>query len=472
MNQAKYPATFQTFSRRSLLKGAAGLAAATIVPRHVLGGAAAPSNKIALAAVGVGGVGFGQVQACEKEGFQIVALCDLDDVYAKKAYDRWPQARRYQDFREMVATEGDKIDAVYCGTPDHTHAVITLAALRSKKHVCCVKPLTRTVRECRTVVEAARQAGVATQVTAEPNTSEDACRTCELIWAGAIGDVHEVHIWTNRPLWPQGMMRPEGEDPVPSTFDWDLWLGPSPARPFKDKWPAGHLAWEQITAPARRNRGNQDAGNRARAVYHPWNFRGWWDFGTGSLGDMGCHYINTPYRALKLTWPTRIHATATRVFEESAPLASIVTYDFPARKGFGPVRVIWYDGGLQPPFPREMAGEKTTEDGVLYIGSKGKMLRSKILTPDRAKKFVNLPKKLPRRPGVYGEWMIACQGGEPAGCNFDWAGPLTDFVLLGNIAIRTGATLDWDAASGRFSNHDAANRLLHQEYRTGWKLEA
>jgi len=242
MNQAKYPATFQTFSRRSLLKGAAGLAAATIVPRHVLGGAAAPSNKIALAAVGVGGVGFGQVQACEKEGFQIVALCDLDDVYAKKAYDRWPQARRYKDFREMVATEGDKIDAVYCGTPDHTHAVVTLAALRRKKHVCCVKPLTRTIRECRTIVDAARQAGVATQVTAEPNTSEDACRTCELIWAGAIGDVHEVHIWTNRPLWPQGMVRPEGEDPVPSTFDWDLWLGPSPARPFKDKWPAGHLA--------------------------------------------------------------------------------------------------------------------------------------------------------------------------------------------------------------------------------------
>ena len=182
--------------------------------------------------------------------------------------------------------------------------------------------------------------------------------------------------------------------------------GPVAARPFKDKWPAGHLAWEQITVPSRRNRGNQDAGNRARAVYHPWNFRGWWDFGTGSLGDMGCHYINTPYRALKLTWPTRIHATATRVFEESAPLASIVTYDFPARKDFGPVRVIWYDGGLQPPFPREMAGEKITEDGVLYIGTKGKMLRSKILTPDRAKKFANLPKKLPRRPGVYGEWMI------------------------------------------------------------------
>ena len=235
-------------------------------------------------------------------------------------------------------------------------------------------------------------------------------------------------------------MRPEGETrsrrPSTGIYGWVRRpRAPSRTNGRPDIW-LGSRSRFRTAQP--RESGRRQSGKR---IYDPWNFRGWWDFGTGSLGDMGCHYINTPYRALKLTWLTRIHATATRVFEESAPLASIVTYDFPARKGFGPVRVIWYDGGLQPPFPREMAGEKTTEDGVVYIGSKGKMLRSKILTPDRAKKFANLPKKLPRRPGVYGEWMIACQGGEPAGCNFDWAGPLTDFVLLGNIAIRTGATL-------------------------------
>ena len=474
MNEASCPSSPLAIRRRDLLKGAAGVAAATILPRHVLGGSGqtAPSQKVNLAAVGVGGVGFGQVQACEKEGFQIVALCDLDDVYAKKAYDRWPQARRYKDFREMLEAEADRIDAVYCGTPDHSHAVITLAALKRKKHVCCVKPLTRTIRECRAVTDAARRAGVATQITADANTSDEACRTCELIWAGAIGDVREVHVWTNRPLWPQGMLRPEGEDPVPATFDWNLWLGPAPARPFKDKWPAGHLAWEQIVVPARRNRGNQDADSRARAVYHPWNFRGWWDFGTGSLGDMGCHFLNTPYRALKLKGPSRIHATATRVFEETAPLASIVTYDFPAREGMPPVRVVWYDGGLRPPCPQELSGQPLPEDGVLYVGERGKMLRSKILTPERAQKFADVPKTLERRPGTWGEWLIACRGGEAAGCNFELAGPLTEFVLLGNIAIRTGVSLEWDAALSRFRDNDAANRLLHQEYRSGWTLDA
>ena len=212
-------------SRRQFLAAAAATwATANIVPRHVLGGPGqtAPGAKVNLAGVGVGGVGFGQLRACDQAGFNIVALCDVDDVYAKKAYDKWPQARRYRDYREMLQAEGDKIDAVYCGTPDHTHAVVTLAALRRKKHVCCVKPLTRTVEENRAVVAAAIQAGVCTQVTAQANTSEPACRTCELIQAGAIGPVREVHIWSNRPLWPQGMTRPPGQDVVPATLDWGL----------------------------------------------------------------------------------------------------------------------------------------------------------------------------------------------------------------------------------------------------------
>jgi predicted dehydrogenase len=443
-----------------MLGGAAALASMSLVPRHVLGGAdqPAPSGRIALAGVGVGGVGFGQVQACERAGFQIAVLCDVDDAYAKKAHNRWPQARRYRDFREMLQAEGDKIDAVYCGTPDHTHAVISVAALRRKKHVCCVKPLTRTVHECRAVVAAAREAKVATQVTASPNTSEAACRTCELIWAGAIGPVREVHVWSNRPLWPQGMDPPPGEDPVPATLDWDLWIGPAPMRPFKNVWPEGSLEIKQVAARA------------SKGVYHPWNFRGWWDFGTGALGDMGCHHLNTPFRALKLKHPASVSASSTRVLPETAPLGSIVTYEFPAREAMPPVRVVWYDGGLKPPYIAELEGKPMPAEGTLYVGDEGKMLGSNLLPAARAKKFEGVPKTLPRRAGTWGEWFEACRGGEPAGCNFDWAGPLTEFVLLGNIAIRTGKFLAWNGPEGKFTNDTAANRFLQEQYRTGWTL--
>ncbi|MCX7887474.1 MAG: Gfo/Idh/MocA family oxidoreductase [Verrucomicrobiae bacterium] len=450
--------------RRFLKTSAAAWLTLNIVPRHVLGGSrgAAPSAKVNLAGIGVGGVGFGQLKSCEEAGFNIVALCDVDDVYARKAYDRWPRARRYRDFREMLDAEGDRIDAVYCGTPDHTHAVIVLAALRRKKHVCCVKPLTRTIEECRAVVAAAREAGVATQVTASPNTSETACRTCELIWAGAIGAVREVHIWSNRPLWPQGMRRPPGEDPVPKTFDWDLWLGPAPWRPFKNEWPED--APELLQVVGVRNR-----KPHSRGVYHPWNFRGWWDFGTGAFGDMGCHYLNTPYRALKLEHPVAVEATSTRLFEETAPLASIVTLDYPARGEMPPVRVVWYDGGLKPPRPKEL-NKPLPDEGVLYIGDEGKMFTPAILSPERAKKFEDVPRTLPRRGNIWAEWMEAIQGGEKAGCHFEWAGLLTEAVLLGNIAIRCGKRIEWDAASGRVTNVESANQLLRQAYRSGWAL--
>ena len=446
-------------SRRAVLQGAAALGTLSIVPRAVLGGPghAAPSAKPALAGVGVGGVGYGQLQACDKAGFQIVALCDVDDAYAKRAFDRWPQARRYRDFRAMLQAEGDKIDAVYCGTPDHTHTVITLAALRRKKHVCCVKPLTRTVQELRTVVEAARQAGVATQVTASPNTSDAACRTCELIWAGAIGAVRELHVWSNRPIWPQGMDRPAGADPIPKSLDWDLWLGPAPLRPFKNVWPDSALELKQV-------------GRSPKAVYHPFNFRGWWDFGTGALGDMGCHHLNTPFRALKLKHPASVCASTTRCLKETAPLASIVTYDFPAREGLPPVRVVWYDGGLKPPYPVELEGRPLPVQGTLCVGAEGKMLDGTILNASRDKKFDAVPKTLPRRPGTRGEWYEACRGGEPAGCNFEWADPLTRFVLLGNIAIRTGKWLAWDGDRARFTNHEPANAYLQEPYRSGWSL--
>lgn len=450
-------------TRRQVLQGVgAGVTAFTIAPSHVLGGPARtpPSEKLNLAAVGVGGVGFGQVQACDRAGFNVVVLCDVDDMYARKAHNRWPQARRYRDFREMLEAESDKIDAVYCGTPDHTHAIISIAALKKKKHVCCVKPLTRTIQENRAVVQVARKMGVATQVTASPNTTEEGCRTCELIWAGAIGAVREAHIWSNRPLWPQGMVTPDDQDPVPSTLDWKLWIGPSAMRPFKAEWPEGHLALKQVLH-----------GRARRAVYHPWNFRGWWEFGTGALGDMGCHHVNTPFRALKLKYPQSVHATATKVFEETAPLASIVTYDFPAREDMPPVRVVWYDGGLKPPAPKEMGGRNLPASGTLYVGDEGTMLGQTIISRSRAEKLGDVPRTLERRSGTWGEWMEACRGGQKAGCHFEWAGLITEFVLLGNIAIRTGKRLDWDAEAARFTNDRGANNHVSPPYHNGWKLE-
>jgi hypothetical protein len=387
----------------------------------------------------------------------------VDDVYAKKSYDKWPQARRYRDFREMLDAEEDKIDAVYCGTPDHTHAIITLAALEKKKHVCCVKPLTRTIEENRAVVKAAKKAGVATQVTASPNTTEKGCRTCEWIWAGAIGAVREVHIWSNRPLWPQGMLPPTHTDPVPDTLDWKLWIGPAAMRDFTSEWPEDHYALKQL----------QSTNRPRRAVYHPWNFRGWWDFGTGALGDMGCHHINTPFRALKLTYPTRVSASATKVFDQTAPLGSIVTYDFPAREDMPPVRIVWYDGGLKPPCPPEFEGRPLPGSGELYIGDEGMLLENslQILPESRAKKFADVPKTLPRRSGTWGEWMEACKGGEPAGCHFEWAGYLTEFTLLGNIAIRTDKVLEYDAENMRITNHEDANRYVAEPYHNGWSLD-
>jgi predicted dehydrogenase len=411
--------------------------------------------------VGIGGVGHGQIRSIsEQPNTKIVALCDVDDVYAKKTFDMFPDARRYHDFRQMLDAEADKIDAMYCGTPDHTHAVITMPALKKGKHVCCVKPLTRTIHENRALAEAARQAGVATQVTAEANTSDSACRLCEMIWDGAIGDVREVHCWSNRPLWPQGMMRPPGQDAVPQTFDWDLWIGPAPMRPFKDKWPEGHLALEQLSFK-----------NGPRAVYHPWNFRGWWDFGTGALGDMGCHHFNTVYKAMKLTYPTRVSASSTKVQAETAPLASVVTYEFAAREGMPPLWLFWYDGGLKPPRPQELEpGRDLPGEGDMYVGDKGTILEGRIIPESKMKAYTQPPKTLKRRLGTWAEWVEAIRGGEPAGCNFDQATLITEAVLLGNIAIRTGKTLDYDGQAARFTNNDAANEYIKPTYRSGWSL--
>ena len=453
------------FSRRDFIRSVGpALASLTIVPRYVLGGPGRtpPSETIQVAGIGIGGVGHGQITSIsEQKGIRIAFLCDVDDVYAKRTYDRFPKAKLYRDYREMLDAEPDKIDAVYCGTPDHTHTVISLAALKKGKPVCCVKPLTRTIHEERILVRAARQAGVATQVTASSNTKDSVCRLCEMIWDGAIGDVREAHVWSNRPLWPQGMLRPPGQDRIPKTLDWDLWIGPAPMRPFVAEWGDGDLALTQVKA-SRKPR---------PAVYHPWNFRGWWDFGTGALGDMGCHHFNHVLKALKLRYPTSISASASKVFEETAPLASIVTYDFPAREGMPPLRLVWYDGGLKPPRPAELeSGRELPASGNMFVGDKGTILGNRIIPESKMKAYELPAKTLQRRSGTWGEWVEAIRGGEPASCNFDWAGILTEAVLLGNIAIRTGKKLDWDAENMKFTNDSDANEYVKEPYRSGWSL--
>ncbi|MDO4856820.1 MAG: Gfo/Idh/MocA family oxidoreductase [Thermoguttaceae bacterium] len=452
-----------SLTRRQILKSAlfAG-AAATFVPRHLLGGEAgtAPNDRVTLAGIGIGGIGHPQLKDARDAGFQVVALCDVDDVHAKKTYDVFPEARKYRDFRDLLNSEGDKIDAVYCGTPDHTHAIITLAALRAKKHVCCVKPLTRTIEEGRAVLKAVKEAGTATQVTMQPSTSEQACRIMELIYAGAIGEIREIHAWSGRPVWPQGMLDyPNWEDPVPSTFDWDLWLGPAEKRPFADQWP------ENCPYP-----GMACANWGKRGVYHPFNFRGWFAFGTGSLGDMGCHRANLPYRMFRLKHPTRITASSTRAYSVSYPIGCMVTYDYPASEDFPEIRLTWYDGGLKPAVPKCMGSEMFPAEGVLYVGTEGMMFNDRILDPERAEKFANVPKTIERRGGVMPEWYEACRGGQAASANFEYAIPVTEFVLLGNLAVMTGKAVEFDPETLTIANNPEAQALISQPYHNGWTL--
>jgi predicted dehydrogenase len=459
-----------TLPRRTLMQQAAAVAAFAVVPSHVLGGRAkaTPSGRLNIAGVGIGGVGRPFLQSCaEESSVRIAFLCDVDPEYAKPVFEQYPQAKRYRDYREMFDKESDNLDAVLVATPDHTHAVISMEAIRRGKHLLCVKPLTRTIHEARTVTQAAIKAGIATQVTAASSTSERACDLCEMIWDGAIGDVREVHCWSDRPLWPQGMIRPTGSDPVPASLDWDLWIGPAPMRPFKAKWGRDHIVMQQA-----RYKYEFDA------VYHPWNFRGWWDFGTGSLGDMGCHHFNTLFKALKLGHPTSVSASSTKAMPEATPLASIVTWEFPAREGMPPVAVHWYDGGIRPPRPRELEdGREWPSSGNLYVGDKGKILGDveggRIIPESKMESYQRPPKTLVRSPLksiATGEWIRASLGGEKASCSFEVGGLLAEVVQLGNIAIRRDKRLVWDGPNMRFTNDDEANKLIQEPYREGWSL--
>jgi predicted dehydrogenase len=490
MNDAPAESAGKPISRRGFVPAAGvSLAAFTVLPRHVLGGQGnvAPSDKLNIAGIGLGGMGKNYLLACESEN--IVALADVDfdlevgGTSVPKVFARYPKANRYHDYRLLLEKEKG-IDAVVIGTPDHTHAVIAMAAMRLGKHVYCAKPLTRTIHECRALAKAARDARVATQMSVQTCASETSCAVEELIQAGAIGDVREVHVWTDRPVWPQGLARPQGAQAAPASLQWDLWLGPAPVRPY-------------------------------HRLYHPFNWRGWYDFGTGALGDMALHTFHNVFRALRLTYPTKVSSSTSVVcveaapgegdpgwplinrlkFSESFPHASMVTWDFPARGDLPPVRLHWYEGGLKPPPPADLdPNQSLRPEGFYYAGDKGVLLvgsltdsarpgrgadggvrsgrgpASGLLPAERFKDFTPPPKTVSRTIGHYQEWIAAAKGGPPPNCNFDFAGIIAETALLGVISQRTGKTLVWDAGQGRITNDADSNQYVNPPYRSGWTL--
>ncbi|MCL5098116.1 MAG: Gfo/Idh/MocA family oxidoreductase [Candidatus Omnitrophica bacterium] len=441
-------------SRRQFVRGATAVTAAfSVVPGHVLGlnGATPPSEKLNIAGIGVGGQGGSDINNVSSEN--IVALCDVDWQHAAGIFGHYPNARKWKDYRKML-DEQKEIDAVVVATPDHLHAFASMWAIKLGKHAYCEKPLTHSVYEARVLAEAAREHKVATQMGNQGQASEETRRLCEFVWDGAIGPVREAHIWTDRPCnglfgeyWPQGVDRPKDTPPVPDTLDWDLWLGPAPYRPY-------------------------------HPAYLPFKWRGWWDFGTGALGDIGCHAFDPVFRALKLGQPTSVEASSTRVNEETFPLASMVTYHFPARGERPPVKLTWYDGNLRPPRPAELAeGEAMGPNGRLLVGDRGMILNNLIIPESRRKEYQEPPKTIPRSIGHYKEWIEACKGGKPGGSNFDFAGPLAEVVLLGNIALRvhlreqlTRRRLLWDGPNMKITNLAEANEYVRNEYRQGWSL--
>ncbi|GAB4112951.1 MAG: Gfo/Idh/MocA family oxidoreductase [Thermoflexibacter sp.] len=466
-------------SRRQFVTGlGASVALFSIVPRHVLGkGYIPPSDKLNVAGVGVGGRGRPVLQGIYNGGTEnIVALCDVDDARAEATYKDYPNAKRYKDFRKMLEAEKNNIDAVMVATPDHTHAVIAMAAMQLGKHVYVEKPLTHNIYEARMLTEMARKNKIVTQMGNQGSSGEGVRQMTEWIQAGVIGDVTNVHAWTNRPIWPQGLPTPTEKVPVPKTLDWELWLGPAN---FRDYNP----------------------------IYVPFGWRGWWDFGTGALGDMACHIIDPVFRALKLGYPISVEASVTGVWTngfkpanvtDSCPSSSNIHLEFPAREGMPAVKLHWYDGGIKPPRPEELKDDEPMGDwngGVIFEGKRGKIMcgcygANPTLLPTsemayfNAEKLKSLPRIEGNDRGHQTSWVAACKGGAPASSNFDYAGPLTETVLMGNLTLRSLALtwdkdgkkisgdkkLLWDGQNMRITNFEPANQFVKREYRNGWSL--
>ena len=505
-----------TSRRKFLAQTAAAAVGLSIVPRRVLGGAGyvPPSDKVNIAFIGVGAQGLRvMLHFLREPDVQGVAVCDpnksgadypqwdthefcnsvrkllgvdtgwdwlspdqpiqlthslrvtggvagrepcqkIVDAYyaAQQRSGQYHGCSAYTDFRELLEKQKD-VDAVVVCTADHLHAAVSAAAMKKRKHVFCQKPLTHSIYEARRIAEIARETGVATQIAVGNQASEATRLLCEWIWDGAIGPVREVANWSNRPFWPQGVERPKETEAVPDGLDWDLWLGPSPERPFNH-------------------------------AYLPFVWRGWSDFGCGALGDMGCYSYDTIFRVLKLEAPVSVEASSTERYEETFPLASVIHYNFPARGDMPPVKFTWYDGGLKPPRPEELeegrplmgVGDEEGE-GLLFVGDRGKILcafngaNPRLIPESKMNAYKQPPKTLPRSPGNEREWLDACKGGKvKPGGNFEFSSLVTETLLLGNVATRLPQKLAWDRANLKVVNSDAAQKLVRPERRTHWEI--
>jgi len=467
-------------SRREFLRNSALAAAATMSFPYIMSTRAAGANeKIRVACIGVGGKGDSDCDQAAANGGEIVALCDVDSNTLNNKAKKYPNAKLYKDFRKMLEEMDKSIDAVTISTPDHVHGVAAGMAMKMGKHVYCQKPFVQTVYEARALRQLAKDKKVATQMGNQGSAENGLRRAVEVIQAGLIGKPLELHVWSNRPIWPQGLDRPAGEDPVPDTLDWDLWIGPAAMRPFK------------------------------RGVYHGFNWRGWYDFGTGALGDMACHTVNMPFRALKLGYPTVVECEmASRMYSETYPKSTRLRFEFPEREGLPPLKFWWYDGNpddknLSPLRPSaditkeilDMRG-KLPGSGALIIGEKGKVFSPDdygaqfyvLLNDDKDKKYRGagnheavkaIPEKYEKAPGNGGiddkmkvEWFRMIKEGIPSYSNFEIAGYLTEIILLGCIALRCGegVRMEWDGPNMRSPNVADAAKFVKRQYRPGWEV--
>jgi predicted dehydrogenase len=444
-------------NRRRFLGLAATTAGVLILPRNVIGGdrrQVAPNEKLNIAGIGVGGMGKGNLS--QMAGENIVALCDVDHAYAAGTFKQYPNAKVWKDYRKMLEEQKD-IDAVLIATPDHTHAVISMAAIKAGKHVYCQKPLTHDVYEARMLAKASREAGVATQMGIQGHSMEHARLICEWIWAGVIGEIREIDAWCSLSYYPWGHAgwsskysgRPADTPAVPATLDWDLFIGPAPVRPY-------------------------------HPAYHPAVWRCWLDFGSGMMGDRGAHTLDSAFWALKLGAPTSVEATSCGQTAEQHALSAVVTYQFPARGELPPVKLTWYEG-TRAPRPEELEDGRVMggdpEGGILFKGSKGKIMAGvygngpRLIPEARMKEFQRPAKTLPRVPDSHEkDWIRACKGGPAAGANFDYSGPLTEVCILGNVAKRVDGRILWDAENMKVTNNADANKYVKKEYRQGWSL--
>ena len=402
-------------------------------------------RKLNIACIGVGGQGRRDLDQIASEN--IVALCDIDPMRAKKSFEKYPDAKKYKDFRVMLMEMDDQIDAVTISTPDHMHFAAAMMAIKMGKHVFVQKPLTHTIAEARALTEAARKHKVMTQMGIQGHSFDGIRRMREWYKARAIGEINEVHIWTNRPVWPQGDRPLAPAQEVPAHIDWNLWQGIAAERPYN-------------------------------SAYMPFAWRGWSEYGCGALGDIGCHAMDCPFDVLDLSNPTSVEAVCGPQSEWSFPEWSIVTYQFPATAERGPIKLVWYDGNKFPERPQELEASRklpSGDGGQLWYGTEGTIMISDIyckaarLIPQSA--WVDFAKnRMPEETekpsiGHKEEWIEACKGGEPAQANFDYAGPLTEMVLLGNLAVRFGKKIEWDPKNMVCTNVPEANTLVRKKYR-------